>query len=169
MQITCFQSETINNAPKKVNISLEIETEKSIPSEIRQAYITLPQSMYDEHNKEYTTVNQRICYNTNGSDDMSSLPQSITQLYNAGIYGKSISSLMDNLVVPTTHLLDLRSKELDKQVSNGILLLLLLLIIFFFKIKQLNEYKQYLLSTPRSQRQSPKEHVNKMEDFLIDL
>jgi BRCA1/BRCA2-containing complex subunit 3 len=76
--------------------------------------------MYEEYKKEYSVSNDRVKYDLRSvkNVNLSSLPNTLTQLYNAGVYGQLITSLVDHMIVPATHTLDLKSIELDKEVSN---------------------------------------------------
>lgn len=40
----------------------------------------------------------------------------MTELYNAGIYGQLTTNLIDNMILPATHTLDLKAIALDKEV-----------------------------------------------------
>lgn len=46
----------------------------------------------------------------------SDLPNKITQSYNAMVYGQLVTNLMDNIILPATHLLESKSIALDKEV-----------------------------------------------------
>lgn len=41
----------------------------------------------------------------------------MAQLYNAGVYGQLMTSLIDNMVLPATHALDLKALALEKEVK----------------------------------------------------
>lgn len=71
--------------------------------------------MYEEHKKEYNACHELFNYNLRSSGN-SSLPNSMTELYNASVYGQCITSLIDNMIIPATHVLDLKAIELDKEV-----------------------------------------------------
>lgn len=38
------------------------------------------------------------------SNEVQSLPQKLSELYNAGVYGQAITSLVDKLIIPATEL-----------------------------------------------------------------
>lgn len=40
----------------------------------------------------------------------------MTDIYNAGVYGQSITHLVDNVICPATQLLELKSKALSQEV-----------------------------------------------------
>lgn len=75
--------------------------------------------MYEEHKKEYLASNDRIKYDVRSAKNVntSSLPNTMTQLYNAGVYGQLVTSLVDHMIVPSTHTLDLKAVTLDREVS----------------------------------------------------
>lgn len=74
--------------------------------------------MYEEHKKEYNNAcNEQFQYDLQFTKQ-NGLPNSMTNLYNASVYGQSITSLVDSMIIPATHVLDLKSVKLDKQVRN---------------------------------------------------
>lgn len=104
-----------------MNVPLLIEPSSSMSSDIRDLYIKLPEHMYEEHRKEYLVSNDRIKYDVRSAKNVnaSSLPNTMTRLYNAGVYSQLITSLVDHMIVPATHTLDLKTIELDREVSNS--------------------------------------------------
>jgi hypothetical protein len=108
------------NTPKKVNVPLIIvPTADLYDKDIRKLYMKLPEHMHEEHKKEYLTTNNRIQYDLRFKDQ-SSLPNTITELYNANVYGQLTTSLIDNIIIPVTHTLDLKAIALDKEVCSSI-------------------------------------------------
>ncbi|KAL9540745.1 hypothetical protein MBANPS3_009512 [Mucor bainieri] len=155
LQITCFQSAQDN---QRLKIPLLIEPTMDIDNDIRELLMKLPEHMYEEYKKEFTASNERIKYDLRSIKDIdpSSLPNTMTQLYNAGVYGQLLTSLVDNMIIPTTHILDLRAIELDKE------------------IEELKNFKQSLsltTSNVHSATPSPKpQHgSHKIDDYLIEL
>lgn len=154
LQITCFQSAQDN---QRLNIPLLIEPSLDMSSDIRELLLKLPEHMYEEYKKEFTASNECIKYDLRSikNIDTSSLPNTMTQLYNAGVYGQLLTSLVDNMIVPTTHILDLRAMELTNE------------------IEELKKFKQALsLSTSNvsSATPSPKPHrSHRIDDYLIEL
>lgn len=121
VQITCFQSMTDpdTSTPKKVHVPLVIQPNSALEEtkDVRDLYIKLPEHVHDEHKKEFLTSNDRIKYDLRFSkEQQDSLPNKMTELYNAGVYGQLTTSLIDNLVVPATHVLDLKAIALEKEV-----------------------------------------------------
>ncbi|KAF1804002.1 JAB1/Mov34/MPN/PAD-1 ubiquitin protease-domain-containing protein [Mucor lusitanicus] len=154
LQITCFQSAQDN---QRLNIPLLIEPSLDMSSDIRELLLKLPEHMYEEYKKEFAASNECIKYDLRSikNIDTSSLPNTMTQLYNAGVYGQLLTSLVDNMIVPTTHILDLRAMELTNE------------------IEELKKFKQALsLSTSNvsSATPSPKPHrSHRIDDYLIEL
>lgn len=75
--------------------------------------------MHEEHKKEYLATNERIKYDlrfAKSDQQQKSLPNVMTQLYNASIYGQLTTSLIDNMIIPATHTLNLKAIALDKEV-----------------------------------------------------
>lgn len=149
MQITCFQSAQDN---EKVNIPLLIEPSLNIDSDIRELLLKLPEHMYEEYKKEFTISNERIKYDLRSvkNIDTTSLPNSMTQLYNAGVYGQLLTSLIDNMIIPTTHILDLKAIELDRQ------------------IEELEKHKQAMSLSSTTSTPIPN-RLHKLDDYLIQL
>ncbi|KAI9473658.1 MAG: JAB1/Mov34/MPN/PAD-1 ubiquitin protease-domain-containing protein [Benjaminiella poitrasii] len=162
-QITCFQSkmDKETNTPTKINVPLVIEPLTITKDEqdsniIRELYLKLPEHIYEEYKKEYLASNNRIQYDlrtktSNNKDN--SLPDTMTQLYNASVYGQLMTSLIDNMIIPTSHTLNLKAAELDKE------------------IEELKRYKKQLLSS-ESSLSSPIPNTAKIrpiEDYLIQL
>ncbi|CAO0789518.1 unnamed protein product [Mucor circinelloides] len=149
LQITCFQSAQDN---QRVNIPLLIEPSLDMDSDTKELLLKLPEHMYEEYKKEFTVSNERIKYDLRSvkSIDTSSLPNTMTQLYNAGVYGQLLISLVDNMIVPTTHMLDLRTMELDKE------------------IEELKKFKQALLLSSATPSPIPN-RSHKIDDYLIQL
>lgn len=86
---------------------------------VRELYWKLPEHMHEEHKKEYLATNERIKYDlrfAKSDQQQKSLPNVMTQLYNASIYGQLTTSLIDNMIIPATHTLDLKAIALDKEV-----------------------------------------------------
>ncbi|KAI7867893.1 JAB1/Mov34/MPN/PAD-1 ubiquitin protease-domain-containing protein [Mucor mucedo] len=118
LQITCFQSEEKNGTPTKLNIPLLIVP---TPSILHDLYAKLPQHMHEEHKKEYIASNGHIRYDlrfAKSDQQEKSLPNVMTQLYNAGVYGQLTTSLIDQMVIPATHALDLKAIALDKEIQH---------------------------------------------------
>ncbi|KAL0140786.1 lys-63-specific deubiquitinase BRCC36-like protein [Mucor lusitanicus] len=117
LQITCFQSAQDN---QRLNIPLLIEPSLDMSSDIRELLLKLPEHMYEEYKKEFAASNECIKYDLRSikNIDTSSLPNTMTQLYNAGVYGQLLTSLVDNMIVPTTHILDLRAMELTNEIEE---------------------------------------------------
>lgn len=42
----------------------------------------------------------------------------MTQLYNAGVYGQSVTRLVDCVVCPATRILEMKAMDLDKEVKE---------------------------------------------------
>ncbi|KAG1489376.1 hypothetical protein G6F46_011767 [Rhizopus delemar] len=124
IQITCFQSK--KEIPEKLSVPLLIQPESRIPEDIRELYLHLPGHIYEEYKKEYKMSTERIHYDLRTKQ--SDLPNKITQSYNAMVYGQLVTNLMDNIILPATHLLESKSIALDKE------------------IKELQQYKDQLLS-----------------------
>ena len=69
--------------------------------------------MFEEHNKEYeAATTKRIQY----GDHRKVTSDKMTELYNAGVYGQSITHLVDNVICPATQLLEATAQDLDRQV-----------------------------------------------------
>jgi hypothetical protein len=106
----------LSNTPTKLNVPLSI-----VPcinnQEILQLYSKLPEHMHEEHKKEFLVSNQSIQYDLR-SPENAGLPNTMTELYNAGVYGQLTTSLIDTMIIPTTHTLDLKAIALDKEVSH---------------------------------------------------
>ncbi|KAI8647439.1 hypothetical protein BD408DRAFT_143205 [Parasitella parasitica] len=151
VQITCFQSAQNN---QKVNIPLLIEPSLDVDSDIRELLLKLPEHMYEEYKKEFAASNECIKYDLRSAINVntSSLPNTMTQMYNAGVYGQLLTSLVDNMIIPTTHILDLKAVELDKEIED------------------LKKYKQALLLSSNSTSSSPiPRRSHNLDDFLIQL
>lgn len=112
----------------------------------------LPEHMYEEYKKEFTVSNERIKYDLRSvkNIDTTSLPNSMTQLYNAGVYGQLLTSLIDNMIIPTTHILDLKAIELDRQ------------------IEELEKHKQAMSLSSTTSTPIPN-RLHKLDDYLIQL
>ncbi|KAI7907421.1 JAB1/Mov34/MPN/PAD-1 ubiquitin protease-domain-containing protein [Cokeromyces recurvatus] len=165
IQITCFQSilDQETNTAIKVNVPLIIEpstvTKEYDPtSVIQELHLKLSEHMYEEQKREYILSNNCVQYDLrkmNKSDKDDSLPDMMTQLYNTSIYGQFITSLIDNMIIPTTHILDLKSIELDKE------------------IEELEKYKRHLLSSNSNTTALSIPNNNtksrSIEDYLIQL
>ncbi|GAN09069.1 lys-63-specific deubiquitinase BRCC36-like isoform 1 [Mucor ambiguus] len=117
LQITCFQSAQDN---QRLNIPLLIEPTLDMDSDIRELLLKLPEHMYEEYKKEFSASNECIKYDLRfiNNIDTSSIPNTMTQLYNAGVYGQLLTSLVDNMIIPTTHILDLKAMELAKEIEE---------------------------------------------------
>lgn len=48
--------------------------------------------------------------------DQPRLPNTLSQAYNASVYGQLVTNLVDNTVIPSVHLLDMKAVALDKEV-----------------------------------------------------
>lgn len=107
--------DAVTSTPKKVNVPLFIVPTET--NDTRKLYLKLPEHMHEEHKKEYLTTSQSIHYDLRDKDPKSSLPNTMTDLYNASVYGQLTTSLVDNMIIPATHLLDLKAIALDKEVS----------------------------------------------------
>ncbi|KAI8982335.1 JAB1/Mov34/MPN/PAD-1 ubiquitin protease-domain-containing protein [Mycotypha africana] len=99
----------------------------------RELFLSLPEHMYDEYKKEFYVSNQSIEYSLRNkrksdsdigqsprsiqpvSGSIKSVPDKMTELYNASVYGQLVTSLVDNIILPATHVLDLKAMDLDKQ------------------------------------------------------
>ncbi|KAG2209905.1 hypothetical protein INT46_010501 [Mucor plumbeus] len=149
IQITCFQSAQDN---EKVNIPLLIEPSSNIDSDIRELLLKLPEHMYEEYKKEFTVSNECIKYDLRSAKniDTTSLPNSMTQLYNASVYGQLLTSLIDNIIIPTTHILDLKAIELDRQ------------------IEELRKHKQAISLSSTTSTPIPN-RSHKLDDYLIQF
>ena len=96
-----------------IPLSKETDTE-----DVRELYLKLPEHMHDEHKKEFTASNERVNYDMRFSKEtQASLPNKMTELYNASVYGQLTTSLVDNMIIPATNLLDLKAVALDKEVK----------------------------------------------------
>ncbi|KAI9252726.1 JAB1/Mov34/MPN/PAD-1 ubiquitin protease-domain-containing protein [Helicostylum pulchrum] len=119
VQITCFQSkgDVLTTTPKKVNVPLIISPVEN-DKYTRELYWKLPDHLHEEHKKEYTASIDCIKYDLRfkGDKPQKSLPNAMTELYNAGIYGQLTTNLIDNMILPATHTLDLKAIALDKEV-----------------------------------------------------
>ena len=100
--------------PIKVNVPLVISPAKD---NVRELYLKLPEHMHEEHKKELQASKDSIKYDIRfRKENQSSLPNKMTELYNAGVYGQLTTSLVDNIIIPATHVLDLKAIALDKEV-----------------------------------------------------
>ncbi|KAI9499455.1 JAB1/Mov34/MPN/PAD-1 ubiquitin protease-domain-containing protein [Zychaea mexicana] len=116
VQITCFQSE---NAPdgtvSRVNVPIEIVPSRTVPPVMRETFLDLPKRMFEEHYKEYeAATSKRILY----SDHRNVTSDKMTELYNTGVYGQSITHLVDNVICPATHILENTAQELDHKIEE---------------------------------------------------
>jgi BRCA1/BRCA2-containing complex subunit 3 len=104
--------------PKKVNVPLIIAPNVlEETKDVRELYIKLPEHMHEEHKKEFLVSNDSIKYDLRFTEkDQNSLPNKMTELYNAGVYGQLTTSLVDNIIIPATHVLDLEAIAIDKKV-----------------------------------------------------
>ncbi|KAG1180671.1 hypothetical protein G6F70_003245 [Rhizopus microsporus] len=127
IQITCFQ--TRKETVEKINVPLTIEPEPVVPEDIRELYLDLPNHIFDEYKKEYKLSTEHIYYDLRARDQPR-LPNTLSQAYNASVYGQLVTSLVDNTVIPSVHLLDMKAVALDKE------------------IEELKAYKNQLLSAP---------------------
>ncbi|GAA5795186.1 hypothetical protein HPULCUR_000540 [Helicostylum pulchrum] len=120
VQITCFQSkgDVLTTTPKKVNVPLIISPVEN-DKYTRELYWKLPDHLHEEHKKEYTASIDCIKYDLRfkGDKPQKSLPNAMTELYNAGIYGQLTTNLIDNMILPATHTLDLKAIALDKEIK----------------------------------------------------
>ncbi|KAI8974723.1 JAB1/Mov34/MPN/PAD-1 ubiquitin protease-domain-containing protein [Pilobolus umbonatus] len=143
--ITCFQSlSSLQNNHKRVNIPLEI-----IPcsvNDVYSLYSRLPTLIHEEHQREYHAAVDSIIYDLKASKQLNeknqNLPGSMTQLYNTSVYGQSISSVIDTIIIPLAHIMDSKSKQMQTEMDA------------------LTAYKKKLLDKPK---EKPK------ETSLIDL
>ena len=115
VQITCFQAEQApDGTVSRVNVPIEIIPSDTMPPVMRETFLDLPKRMFEEHNKEYeAATSKRIQY----SDHRNVTSDVMTELYNAGVYGQSITHLVDNVICPATQILENTSKELDQKVN----------------------------------------------------
>ncbi|ORZ03589.1 JAB1/Mov34/MPN/PAD-1 ubiquitin protease-domain-containing protein [Syncephalastrum racemosum] len=133
VQITCFQSETLHDGTTlHVNVPLEIVPDAAFPSLeheqalMRETFFDLPLRMYEEHKSEFEAATKRIHYhiqrtaNSEQRDEVNEqqkpLANVVTDIYNAGVYGQSITHLVDNVICPATQLLELKSKALSQEM-----------------------------------------------------
>lgn len=87
---------------------------------VRELYWKLPEHLHEEHRKEYLASTGCIKYDlrfARGETPQKSLPNAMTDLYNAGVYGQLTTNLIDHMVLPAIHTLDLKANALDKEVS----------------------------------------------------
>jgi len=126
-------------------------------SDIRELLLKLPGHMYEEYKKEFTASNGCIKYDLRFTKniDTSSLPNTMTQLYNAGVYGQLLTSLVDNMIIPTTHILDLKAIELAKEIEE------------LKKFKQALSLSTNNVSSATPSPTPPRSH--KIDDYLIEL
>ncbi|KAI9275455.1 JAB1/Mov34/MPN/PAD-1 ubiquitin protease-domain-containing protein [Phascolomyces articulosus] len=118
VQITCFQAENNPNdgTVSRVNVPIEIVPSYTMPPVMRETFLNLPKLMFEEHNKEYeAATSKRIHY----SDHRNVTSDVMTELYNAGVYGQSITHLVDNVICPATQMLENTSKELDQKIEEA--------------------------------------------------
>ncbi|KAI8582901.1 hypothetical protein K450DRAFT_225371 [Umbelopsis ramanniana AG] len=128
LQITCFQSkDDPARGPIRCNIPLEILPNNSMEAHTCETIIDICRKVYEEQGKELALTAQRVKYDcksdakleetmllSESTSASTSLPQKLNELYNAGIYGQEITSLIDKLVLPATettkqrHLANLR-------------------------------------------------------------
>ncbi|CAO3662413.1 unnamed protein product [Umbelopsis vinacea] len=122
LQITCFQSkDDPERGPIQANIPLEILPDQAMEKHTTDTIIDISRKIYEEQKKEFALTTERIEYNcdsdTVGDENMllddsdstdSSLPLKLTELYNAGVYGQAITSLVDKLILPATQLAEQR-------------------------------------------------------------
>ncbi|KAJ2957814.1 hypothetical protein NQZ79_g6518 [Umbelopsis isabellina] len=119
LQITCFQSnDDPERGPVQLKIPLQILPDLSMEKHTTQSIIDISQKIYEEQVKEFLLSSQRVQYqgtsegseqnamivDTNSSNEVQSLPQKLSELYNAGVYGQAITSLVDKLIIPATEL-----------------------------------------------------------------
>ncbi|KAG2184489.1 hypothetical protein INT43_000398 [Umbelopsis isabellina] len=119
LQITCFQSnDDPERGPVQLKIPLQILPDLSMEKHTTQSIIDISQKIYEEQVKEFSLSSQRVQYqgksegteenamivDTNPSNGEQSLPQKLSELYNSGVYGQSITSLVDKLIIPATEL-----------------------------------------------------------------
>ncbi|KAI7854938.1 JAB1/Mov34/MPN/PAD-1 ubiquitin protease-domain-containing protein [Circinella umbellata] len=116
VQITCFQAEqTSDGTVSRVNVPIEIIPSYTMSSVMRETFLDLPKRMFEEHNKEYeAATSKRIQY----SDQRNVTSDIMTELYNTGVYGQSITHLVDNVICPATQILENTSKELDQKIEE---------------------------------------------------
>ncbi|CAO3644426.1 unnamed protein product [Mucor hiemalis] len=174
VQITCFQSTTDpdTTTPKKVHVPLVIQPNNTLEEtkDVRDLYIKLPEHVHDEHKKEFLVSNDRIKYDLRfAKEQQESLPNKMTELYNAGVYGQLTTSLIDTMIIPATHVLDLKAIALEKEIQE----------LKAYKEKIMSSstsnspYKSPLTTTPLTSSPSPARErhlsVAKIENYLIEL
>ncbi|KAF7731772.1 hypothetical protein EC973_008287 [Apophysomyces ossiformis] len=91
---------------------------KSLPRDYEEILI-LPSQMYEEHKTEYELASGRIQWEEGYSTgtDGSYLGSRLTQLYNAGVYGQSITHLVDNVICPATQQLELKTCAVQQEIE----------------------------------------------------
>ncbi|KAH8551219.1 JAB1/Mov34/MPN/PAD-1 ubiquitin protease-domain-containing protein [Umbelopsis sp. PMI_123] len=142
LQITCFQSkDDPARGPLRCNIPLEILPDELMQTHTCETIIDICHKVYEEQEKEFSQSVQRVQYDyklgTEAEENMlidesdstaNSLPRKLNELYNAGIYGQEIISLIDKLVVPATelanqrHLMNLREVKFTESITANLLI-----------------------------------------------
>ncbi|KAI8373188.1 JAB1/Mov34/MPN/PAD-1 ubiquitin protease-domain-containing protein [Radiomyces spectabilis] len=174
VQITCFQSEQKQDqSVTQLNIALEIRPSITPTLGARDTFLEIPKYLYEEQRDEYARSIDRIQYGhrTHMRTDNDTAPEedhlasNMVKLHNAGIYGQALTRLVDGIVFPATHLLELRSLAIDEEGTN----------VGDKKMAELEKEKEALLNRPDkpviyiSDDEDEHQRLEDTESFLIDL